>query len=336
LKTFSSVSSVYSFDIVNSGTDYLMLMIEPSTSAKFSPNVIRISPGTRKTVVMSVGAGVKLFKMSYAVSRASTPFKTHSGRYRAYSDGETVMCVPVAVSLYTSLKSRAQSIFEDSKILVTDSSMPSGTYIYTPGPYYRRAGVFARDLLYQLEGGGRDMVTADEVKRAVDFMASKQLTANKTVGAYTYPKGAIPDHVYPDGRYSWGPGVYYGDTPGHFNRPSMDAAMCFITLAWHYGAKSNWDTSWRSWFAVNKQRFEDAWNSVPRNPTTGLVTQWTTSGHTGANGITETNGPCVMWGFHDSYGFPGDDVGTSVLACNAARALVDMYGRVSDHTSAKT
>jgi len=32
-----------------------------------------------------------------------------------------------------------------------------------------------------------------------------------------------------------------------------------------------------------------------------------------------------MWGFHDSYGFGGDDLGTSVLACNAARALADMY-----------
>ena len=42
-----------------------------------------------------------------------------------------------------------------------------------------------------------------------------------------------------------------------------------------------------------------------------------------------------MWGFHDSYGFPGDDLGTSVLACNAARALADMYDYVSDAASAK-
>lgn len=65
------------------------------------------------------------------------------------------------------------------------------------------------------------------------------------------------------------------------------------------------------------------------------MTQWTTPGHIGAGGITETTGACVMWGFHDSYGFGGDDMGTSVLACNAARALADMYDHVSDSTSAR-
>jgi hypothetical protein len=42
-----------------------------------------------------------------------------------------------------------------------------------------------------------------------------------------------------------------------------------------------------------------------------------------------------MWGFHDSYGFGGDDLGTSILACNAARALADMYDHVSDSASSK-
>jgi hypothetical protein len=60
------------------------------------------------------------------------------------------------------------------------------------------AGIFARDFLYQLEGSGRDTVTAEEVQRAVDFLALRQLTENRKVGAKTYPKGAIPDHVYPD------------------------------------------------------------------------------------------------------------------------------------------
>jgi hypothetical protein len=43
-----------------------------------------------------------------------------------------------------------------------------------------------------------------------------------------------------------------------------------------------------------------------------------------------------MWGFHDSYGFAGDDVGTSVLACNAARSLADMYKHANDSASAAT
>lgn len=336
VENFSPVSPTHTFDVVNSSTDYMMLVFDSNASAKLSSNIVRIDPGARKAVTMSAGTGVKSFELHYAVSYASVPFTSDADRYHAYRDGESVMCVPVSPSLYASTKSRAQDIFEQSKALVTDSSVPPGTYIYTPGPYYRHAGVFARDFLYQLEGGGRDMVTADEVKEAVNFMASKQLTANKTVGPYTYPKGAIPDHVYPDGSYSWGPGDYHGDVTGHFNRPSMDEAMCFVTLAWHYGQKANWDAGWRSWFAAKAERFADAWNSVPRNPATGLVTQWTTPGHVGANGIAETTGPCVMWGFHDSYGFAGDDVGTSVLACNAARALADMYDHVSDSASAKT
>jgi hypothetical protein len=214
--------------------------------------------------------------------------------------------------------------------------MPPGTFIYTAGPFYRAGGLFARDFLFTLEGAGRDLVTEDELKSAIDYLTLKQLPDNIKVGAFTFPKGAIPDHVYPDGRYSWGPGDYYGNVTGHFHRPSLDEAMCYITLGWYAGSKSNWDAEWKTWFAGKAQHFIDAWNSVPRNPQTGLITQWTTPGHIGANGIAETNGGAVMWGFHDSYGFGGDDMGTSVLACNAARALADMYDHAGNADSAKT
>ena len=149
------------------------------------------------------------------------------------------------------------------------------------------------------------------------------------IDGVTYPKGAIPDHVTPNGKIAWG----YGAAP--CPRPSMDEAMCFILLGWHYGYKAQWDHAWQSWFRQKAPRFADAWHSVPRNPKTGLVTQWTTPGHIGANGITETYASCVMWGFHDSYGFPGDDVGTSVLACNAARALADMCDHAADPAAAR-
>ena len=336
VENFAAVSRTHRFDVVNADTSYLMLVFEPNASARLSPSAIRVAPRERKTVRMVAGPGVKSFELRYAFSQSAGPFKTHKDRYRAYSDGETVMCIPVASALHTAMQARAESIIKASKELVTDKDMPTGTYIYTPGPAYRVAGVFCRDFLYQLEGSGRDIVTADEVKRAVDYHALKQLRENTKVGPYTYPRGAIPDHVYPDGRYCWGPGMIYGEAIGHFNRPSMDEAMCFITLAWHYGYKAGWDAAWQAWFKAKQERFVDAWNSVPRNPRTGLVTQWTTPGHIGANGITETTGPCVMWGFHDSYAFGGDDLGVSVLACNAARALADMYDHVSDSASAKT
>jgi hypothetical protein len=246
------------------------------------------------------------------------------------------MSVPVSAVAYAALQKRVSSILNDSREKVEDPAMPADTFIYTPGPFYRSAGVFARDFLYQLEGSGRDTVTADDVKRTVDFMALKQLTENRKVNAFTYPKGAIPDHVYPDGRFCWGPGLFYGDDSAHFNRPSMDEAMCFVLLAWHYGYKAEWDAGWKTWFKQKATRFADAWNSAPRNPKTGLITQWTTPGHVGANGITETNGASVIWGFHDSYGFGGDDVGTSVLACNAARALADMQEHAGDSGAAKS
>ena len=332
-ESFAFVSSTHQFDVVNAGDRCVMLRFEPNTNATLSPPVVRLGPGDRKSVTLSVRPGIKSVSLCYAVSRAKSAFRTHANRYRAYCDGETVLCVPVEPAAHQSLQARLRSIVNDSKTLVTDEKMPATTYIYTPGPFYRKGGVFARDFLYQLEGGGRDTVTAEEVKRAVEFLALKQLKANKTVGPYTFPKGAIPDHVYPDGRYSWGPGEFHGDVNGHFNRPSMDEAFCFVTLAWHYGYKAGWDAAWRSWFKRNAQPLADAWQSVPRNPKTGLITQWTTAGHLGAAGIAETTGPCVMWGFHDSYGFPGDDLGTSVLACNAARALADMYDHVSDAAS---
>jgi hypothetical protein len=330
------MQALQTFDVVNTGESHVMLVFEWNAKAKISPAVSRLGPGRRATVTLSAAVGVKSFPLSYAVSYAAAPFRTHANRYRAFSDGETVLCVPVTAASYKAMQTRLKTICEDSKTLVTDKAMRPETYIYTPGPFYRSAGIFARDFLYQLEGGGRNTVTADEVKRAVDFLALKQLRANKKVGPYTFPKGAIPDHVYPDGRFSWGPGVFYGDVNGHFNRPSMDEAFCFVTLAWHYGYKAGWNAEWQAWFKANAERFADAWQSAPRNPNTGLITQWTTEGHVAGGGIAETTGACVMWGFHDSYGFPGDDLGTSVLACNAARALADMHDHVSDPAAAKT
>ena len=336
VERFASVTATHAFDVVNPGGSFILLLFEPNTNAQFIPKVVRLDPGARRTVAMTVRPGVRSFALGYAVAQATSPFTTHTNHYRACRDGETVLCVPVADALQAAMRARTESIFDNSKVRVIDQSMPPGTYVYTPGPFYRAAGLFARDFLYQLEGGGRSTVTADEVKRAVDYLALKQLTENRSVGPYTYPKGAIPDHVYPDGRYCWGPGEFYDDNPAHFHRPSLDEAMCFITLAWHYGYKARWDAAWRGWFKEKAPRFAEAWNSVPRNASSGLVTQWTTPGHIGANGIAETNGACVMWGFHDSYGFPGDDMGTSVLACNAARALADMHEHVFDPDAART
>ena len=332
---FTKSSPTQSFDVLNTGAGYVMVVFESNPHATVTPGIVRLAPDARGAIQMSAAPGVQRLDLRYAVSESDSPFKTNSDRYRAYHDGETVRCVPVAPALFQAMQARAASIIRDSKELVTDKAMPAGTYVYTPGPFYRAAGLFARDFLYQLEGSGRDLVTAAEVRNGVDFLALKQLTANRKVGAFTYPKGAIVDHLYPDGRYAWGPGLFYGDTPGHFRRPSLDEAMCFITLAWHAGYKAGWDSAWQSWFKAKAERFAEAWNSVPRNPKTGLVTQWTTEGHVGANGITETTGACVMWGFHDSYGFGGDDLGTSVLACNAAHALADMHDHAGNSTGAQ-
>lgn len=329
-ETFKSIPNSYSFDVVNRRKSNLMVKFISMAEVQISPPIVRLAPGTRRNVSINFQSGARSFSLSYAVAQSSQPFTTHSNRYRAYSDGETVMCVPVDTNHYNALYARTASILLDSKTEVADKAMPPATFIYTPGPFYRKAGIFARDFLYQLEGAGRDMVTAEEVKLAVDFHALKQLKENRKVGSFTYPKGAIPDHIYPDGQFSWGPGLFYGDNPAHFHRPSMDEAMCFVTLGWHYGYKAGWDATWKAWFKEKAQCFADAWNSVPRNATTGLITQWSTPGHIGANNIQESNGACVMWGFHDSYGFGGDDLGTSVLACNAARALADMYEHSGD------
>ncbi|MCL5098768.1 MAG: hypothetical protein M1608_14800, partial [Candidatus Omnitrophica bacterium] len=179
---FTSVSNPQQFDVVNTGFSYLMVVFEPNANATLSPRIVRLGPAERQTVTISAGTGAKSFSLSYAVSYAPTPFKTHSDRYRAYSDGETVMIIPVRPSFRVAIQVRAASIVEGSKEHVTDSAVSGGTFISTPGPFYRAAGLFARDFLYQLEGSGRNIVTADEVKRAVDFLALKQLTSNRTVG----------------------------------------------------------------------------------------------------------------------------------------------------------
>ncbi len=335
VEAFMAVRPTYRFDVANKGNSHLMLKFIVSPDASVTPAIVRLPPGARQNVTLNLRSGINSFSLSYALAISSSPFTTHTDRYRAYSDGETVMCIPVDVKHYASLLDRTKKILNDSKTEVTDKAMPPGTFIYTPGPFYRKAGIFARDFLYQLEGSGRNITTAEEVRLAVDFLALKQLRENRNVGTFTYPKGTIPDHIYPDGRFCWGPGEFYGDNSAHFHRPSMDEAMCFVILGWHYGFKAGWNASWKEWFNVKAQRFADAWNSVPRNAKSGLITQWSTPGHIGANDIKETSGSCVMWGFHDSYGLGGDDLGTSVLACNAARALADMHEHSGDTLSAK-
>ena len=334
-ETFEAVKGVHRFDVVNEGGTYIMIKFIKNVGLQFLPEIVRLSPGERRKVTLNAKKGLKTSQFSYAVSLSEKPFVTHSNLYSAYKDSETVRCVPVKQKYFDALKLRTKTILQNSKTAVSGAGLDSNRFIYTPGPVYRRAGLFARDFLYQLEGSGSYSVSADEVRFAVDFLAKTQLKENRKVGAFTYPKGAIPDHVYPDGRFCWGPGEFYGDNSAHFRRPSMDEAMCFVTLAWHYGYKAGWDDRWKRWFKEKSQNFTDAWNSIPRNPKTGLVTQWSTPDHIGANGITENNGACVMWGFHDSYGFGGDDLGTSVLACNAARAMTDMFSQSDDSSLAR-
>ena len=168
---FTSLPGMHFFNVVNPGDGYAMLLWEPNVRVRLSPGIVRLGPRERKSVTLSIGP----HSLSYAVSRSSAPFRTQADRYRGQSDGETVRCVPVAPTLAASMNSRTSDIFRDSRTLVTDKNMPAGTYVYTPGPFYRAAGIFARDFLFQIEGGGRDLVTADEVKRAVDLMAMKQL-----------------------------------------------------------------------------------------------------------------------------------------------------------------
>ena len=186
---FAAVQSRHRFDVINGSSSHLMLVFMASSETQVSPAIVRLAPGGRQNVTMETRSDAKSFSLSYSVALSPKPFTTHTNRYRAYSDGETVMCVPVNSSHYDSLYKRTSLILQDSREEVTDKAMPAGTFIYTPGPYYRAAGIFARDFLYQLEGSGRDMVTAEEVKRAVDFHALKQLTENRKGWSIHLSKG---------------------------------------------------------------------------------------------------------------------------------------------------
>ena len=87
-------------------------------------------------------------------------------------------------------------------------------------------------------------------------------------------------------------------------QPSVDGRGHVLrSLAWHYGYKAGWDATWQSWFNAKRRGSQMLGIVCRATPRRGLVTHWTTPGHIGANGIAETTGPCVMWGFHDSYGF---------------------------------
>ena len=101
VEDFAAVQPTQAFDVLNISTSYLMLVFEPNANARLMPNIVRLAPHDRATVQISAGPEVKSFELRYAVSLSlfPAPCKTHTNRYRAYSDGETVMCIPAPTTL---------------------------------------------------------------------------------------------------------------------------------------------------------------------------------------------------------------------------------------------
>jgi hypothetical protein len=108
VEDFAAVQPTQAFDVFNISTSYLMLMFEPNANARLMPNIVRLAPHERATVQISAGLKVKSFELRYAVSLSQfpAPFMTYTNRYRAYSDGETVMCIPAPAVLYNAMRAR--------------------------------------------------------------------------------------------------------------------------------------------------------------------------------------------------------------------------------------
>jgi hypothetical protein len=110
---FAAMRSTQAFDVANVSASYLMLVFEPSASAKLIPAIVRLAPHARQTVRLSTAPEVESFELRYAVSPCPAPFKTHTDQYHPYIDGETVMCVPVRPALYNAIHARPESILRD-------------------------------------------------------------------------------------------------------------------------------------------------------------------------------------------------------------------------------
>jgi hypothetical protein len=221
--------------------------------------------------------------------------------------------VPVDATLSANGVARRDTIVAASRNAITDTG---GGYYYNPGPGYA-GGFWPRDLLYMLEAGAT--ISDSDQRRMLDWLLSKQLSSSVS----TYPAGSIPDHLSASGQVGWGPGDYFGINPsGRLNsRPSMDNNVIVQQLAWQYGSARAWDATWQAWFTANATALVNAYNAIPR--TGNLVTQYGSS-------------PATTWGFLDCINLSGANIGCSVLSCNAARALSDMYGHANGAANQET
>ena len=158
--------------------------------------------------------------------------------------------------------------------------------------------MWVRDFSMSLDCG---LIPADEIKAHLQFISSRQngINSRKLKSGALIPPNAVPDHINFDGSAVFYPGAYssgedQGGEPFGIG-PPMDDNFELIHIAHH--AKAPTDPAWRS-----------AFDSVPHDPSTGMVT-------------TSAANRAVGFGFCDAVYLTGQLLFPSLLRYRAAMEL---------------
>ena len=162
----------------------------------------------------------------------------------------------------------------------------------------------------------------------LNWLLSKRIVSATTTypGPYTgktftYPLGIVPMELTPDGAVT-NPAVYIEEG----DRAALFSPYGVIQLAWAWGYTRDFDASVQAWMAANGSALVDAFDTVPYQHASGLVTQYP-----GANFVTGA-GCGVPW-LTDVI-FDGDNLYESCMAAQAALQLSELFFRCGDQERA--
>jgi hypothetical protein len=218
-------------------------------------------------------------------------------------------------SLYadnTTMRGRVTNHLAYCKTPITEGGY-TGKFYYTPGGTY--AHMWPVEFISGNFFAGLEFFDEDFLATMCAWIWSKQITNGSTTytrpisgGTDTYPLGTMPSYIPASGTMSVS--TY---TEEIADKPLLSAPFPPIEFVYWWGVKRDFDATWLAWFDAHYSQMVDAFDSVPFNGTTGLVTQY--------SGTYKSKGIFVI---HE---FSGDHILESCLAAKAAQVLAFMCSK---------
>jgi len=217
------------------------------------------------------------------------------------------------------MRARVTNHLAYAKTAITEAGY-SGKFYYTPGNAY--TNMWPIEFISGDFFAGLEFFDEDFMATMCEWIWSKQITNGSTTytrpisgGTDTYPLGTMPSWIPADGVMT-----VAAYTENQADKPLLTAPFPPIEFVYWWGVKRDFDATWLAWFDAHYSQMVDAFDSVPFNGTTGLVTQY--------SGTYKSKGVFVI---HE---FSGDHILESCLAAKAAQVLSYMCSKSTTYASA--